>query len=125
LGAERLRAAGVAVLLGFVTVARASGGPAFEAGCDATSDVINECGLVRWDRGFLSFACARLGDVVAEYNQHAAVKLVLSDAELADALIGGAFRTEDPEAFTAGLRRIMPVRVERRGDVVWLMREAR
>lgn len=125
LGAEGLQAAGAAVLLCFVTVARASGGPAFEAGCNATSDVINECTPVRWDREFLSFACARLADVVAEYNQHAAVKLVISDAELADTLIGGAFRTENPEAFTAGLQRIVPLRVERRGDVVWLMREAR
>lgn len=41
LGAEGLQAAGAAVLLCFVTVARASGGPAFEAGCNATSDVIS------------------------------------------------------------------------------------
>jgi ferric-dicitrate binding protein FerR (iron transport regulator) len=115
---------GAAAVLGLAAVAQASAEPLFVEGCDTSAEIVTACTSIRWDRGFLRVACARLADVIAEYNRHAAVKLAVSDAELADALVGGAFRTEDPEAFAGALRQIMPVRAERRGDTMWLMPSA-
>jgi ferric-dicitrate binding protein FerR (iron transport regulator) len=118
---KKLRAVSVAVLLGVVAIAEASTEPALARGCGADSAADTENMPIRWDEGLLSFPCARLADVIAEYNRHASVKLAISDAELADALVGGALRTGDTETFAAGLQRILRLRVERRGDTVWLI----
>jgi len=96
-----------------------------EAGsCENPGTITEQHVAILWDQGLLRFTCARLADVVAEYNRHGALKLAISDPLLADTLIGGAFRMADLEAFTAGLQIILDVRVERRGDTVWLMRKA-
>jgi hypothetical protein len=122
--ATRVLATGavVGLLLGSGT-ARVSAGADFPLACRAAPEESTDgYAPMQWDAGMLSFSCARLEDVVTEYNRHSSVKVAVYGNTLADLLIGGAFKTENAESFTNGLRNVLRLRADRRGNTIRISR---
>jgi transmembrane sensor len=71
-----------------------------------------------WTGGRLSFAGARLADVIAEFNRYNTRLLLIEDPSLGDTHIGGTFPATDPEGFATALELLFPIRAraERRAD---------
>src|SRR5690349_5040088 len=101
----------------------ASAEPAFSQGCAAGPEEVADYPVpIQWNDGLLQFACARLNDVVEEYNRPSSVEMVVRDGDLGNVLVGGAFKTEDTEAFTNGLEKVFGLRTHRRGNTVRISR---
>ena len=96
---------------------------AFSQACGAGPEEVAEYRVpIQWNNGILQFACARLEDVVTEYNRHSAKKMVVRDSALGDVLVGGAFRTEDAEAFANGLEKVFGLGTHRHGNTFRISR---
>jgi transmembrane sensor len=79
-----------------------------------------------WQPRMIELTNASLTEVVAEFNQRAAipghVRLVLEDPTLATLRIGGSIYIEQPEAFVRLLEKSFGIRAERHGDTITLRR---
>jgi len=72
--------------------------------------------VMAWRRGLLIFDQNTLADAAAELNRYNSRKLVIADTATGALTIGGTFRTNDVEAFTRVVRKILGVDVQSRGD---------
>lgn len=118
---------GVAVARGRVGVRRDAGGPAFDAvlarGDSVTLDtrearrahLADPEKVADWRRGRLSYASARLIDVVSDIGRFSAVRVVASPA-VADLRLTASFRADQADAFLANLPTALPVEVTPRAD---------
>nr|WP_302053898.1 FecR domain-containing protein [Sphingomonas tagetis] len=66
-----------------------------------------------WREGRLTYANARLADVVDDLNRYYAPGVRIEDPKLADARIATTFMRDDLEAFFANLPLILPVKIGR------------
>lgn len=76
---------------------------------------------VAWQRRVTDFSDTPLAEVVARFNRHHALQLVVADPALGARRIGGLFALDDVEAFVRLLERDGIVRTERAGDTVRLL----
>jgi len=75
-----------------------------------------------WRRGYLIFHDTSIADAVAEFNRYSTRKIVIEDPAIGSIRIGGNFRSTSSEAFLRLLSDGFPVRVDDRGDEVFLTR---
>lgn len=73
-----------------------------------------------WQPRLLEFEATPLAEVVATFNRHNAVKLVLADPELASLPIVAIFRSDNLESFVNLLEKSGRVRVERAATTLTL-----
>lgn len=66
-----------------------------------------------WLTGRLSYADARLADIVADANRYRTVKIRILDAELNALLVTTSFRSNNSDEMLLGLQQTAPVVVER------------
>lgn len=71
----------------------------------------------------LDFNAAPLREIVAEFNRHNPVRIVVADPEVADIRISASFRADNVDGFVRLLQARFPVRVERRGDEIVLEKQ--
>lgn len=78
-----------------------------------------------WRHGRLTYADARLADVVADLNRYYAPGVRLADPDLADTRIAAALRPDEIESFLEGLPLIADLRVRRgeHGEVLIVAKE--
>ncbi len=81
--------------------------------------------VLAWQHRLLEFTAAPLAEIVAEFNRHNAVQLVLSDPELASVHISASFRSDNIEVFVHFLETGFSVQAERRGESEIVLRKAR
>tara|TARA_R110001606_G_scaffold99949_1_gene220156 strand:- start:15841 stop:16830 length:990 start_codon:yes stop_codon:yes gene_type:complete len=78
---------------------------------------------LQWQSGMIQFDNVTLADAVAELNRYSAIKLHVSDRQLADERLTGTFPTGKPEEFASSLALFLPLRAERSGDLITLVAE--
>tara|TARA_A100001391_G_scaffold158618_3_gene117094 strand:+ start:1405 stop:2379 length:975 start_codon:yes stop_codon:yes gene_type:complete len=71
-----------------------------------------------WREGELSFEQAPLSEVVSEFNRYNETKLLVSDNNAANILIGGSFKTSSTDSFVRLLRDAYGLNIQREGDTV-------
>ena len=81
--------------------------------------------VLAWQHRLLNFSAAPLSEVVAEFNRHNRVQLVLIDPELAAMRIDASFRSDNIDGFLRLLEMGFGARIEYRGDSEILLRKAR
>lgn len=81
--------------------------------------------VLAWQHRLLNFSAAPLSEVVAEFNRHNRVQLVLIDPELAAVRIDASFRSDNIDGFLRLLEAGFGARIEYRGDSEILLRKAR
>lgn len=81
--------------------------------------------VLAWQHRLLNFTAAPLSDIVAEFNRHNAVQLVLVDPELASVRISASFRSDNIGGFLRLLEAGFGARTEYRGESEILLRKAR
>lgn len=81
--------------------------------------------VLAWQRRMLDFTAAPLADVVAEFNRHNTVQLVVTDPELAAVRISASFRSDNIDGFVRLVEVGFGVRAERRGDTEVRLHRAR
>lgn len=75
-----------------------------------------------WQPQLLEFSSAPLAQVVAEFNRHNTVRLVIEDPALAEIPIVASFRSDNVEGFVRLLEVTAGMRAERRDGTVVLQR---
>jgi len=65
-----------------------------------------------WQPQRLEFVGMPLSEILADFNRHNSIQLVLGDADLADLRIGGTFRADNPAAFVRLLETGFDIRAE-------------
>jgi transmembrane sensor len=73
-----------------------------------------------WVGGWLRFADASLGEVVAEANRYSPRKLRLADPQLASLRLHGSFHVGDTASIAAAAEQLLPVRVQAQGNDIVL-----
>lgn len=81
--------------------------------------------VLAWQHRLLNFSAAPLSEVVAEFNRHNRIQLVLIDPELAAVRIDASFRSDNIDGFLRLLEMGFGARIEYRGDSEILLRKAR
>lgn len=76
--------------------------------------------VLAWQRRVTDFADTPLAEVIARFNRHNSLQLVITDPVLEGRRIGGMFALDDVEAFVRLLERDGILRAERRGDTLQL-----
>ncbi len=76
--------------------------------------------VLAWQRRVTDFSDTPLAEVIARFNRHNSLQLVITDPALESRRIGGMFALDDVEAFVRLLERDGIIRAERRGDTVRL-----
>ena len=104
--------AGEALLLvaGQQTVADAAGAP-------GPIVSLPPAAMAAWRDGRISFDQTPLGDAIAEFERYGRSGLVVRDPTVAALLVGGSYRPGQARRFAETLPRMLPVRLERRGEV--------
>jgi transmembrane sensor len=80
--------------------------------------------VLAWQHRMLDFTATPLSDVVAEFNRHNDVQLVVVDPELASIPISANFRSDNIEGFVRLLEVGSFARAERRGENEIRLRKA-
>lgn len=78
--------------------------------------------LLAWQGPRLVFFETPLSEVIAEFNRHNTMQLVLKDAELGTIPVGGSFRAENLDAFVRLLSSGNDIEVHRSGQRIELRR---
>jgi transmembrane sensor len=65
-----------------------------------------------WTIGLLSFQGETLSEVTDEFNRYNRKHLVVTDPQIADRRIGGAFQATDPDSFVSALQKWFDVHAE-------------
>ena len=73
-----------------------------------------------WRRGLVIFDDSRLADVAAEFNRYNRTRLVITDPALAEARVGGAFRSGNLDAFVRILAQDLGVKARRENGRILL-----
>lgn len=94
-------------------------GPQTLAVYDKMDRVSNATG---WVRGLLTFDRMSLVDAANEFNRYNERKLVIEGDELGSIKIGGAFRTDNVEAFARLMSEAYDLRVEESEDQIKIMK---
>jgi transmembrane sensor len=81
--------------------------------------------VLAWQHRLLNFSATPLSDVVAEFNRHNRVQLVLIDPELAAVRIDASFRSDNLDGFLRLLEMGFGARIEYRGESEILLRKGR
>ena len=81
--------------------------------------------VLAWQHRMIEFTAASLADVVAEFNRHNPVQLVVADPDLADVRISASFRSDNTDGFVRLLEVGFGVKSERRGANEILLRKVR
>ena len=76
--------------------------------------------VLAWQRRVTDFSDTPFAEVVARFNRHNALQLVVADPVLGARRIGGMFALDDVEAFVRLLERDGIIRAERDGDTLRL-----
>jgi transmembrane sensor len=76
--------------------------------------------VLAWQRRVTDFSDTPLAEVVARFNRHHSLQLVVDDPALGARRIGGLFALDDVEAFVRLLERDGIIRAEREGGIVYL-----
>lgn len=77
-----------------------------------------------WAQGRLIFEDVPLMNVVAQFNRYNRMQIRIADNSLAHQSLNGTFNASDPESLIAFLRNVVPLRVEREGQVITLATSA-
>lgn len=118
----------VALFEGRVRIGATNLAPGDEAIATATSiavsrksveDLTNE---IAWRNGVLAFRHATLADAAKAFNRYNAIKLVLADQEVAHQTIGGTFRTNDVQGFSAAVKSLLGLHVVNEGNQIVISR---
>lgn len=75
-----------------------------------------------WRRGYLVFRDTTLAEAVAEFNRYTTNTIVIEDEEMSAMRIGGAFRSDNVDAFLRLLREGFDIQVEAHGEQLLLKR---
>lgn len=75
-----------------------------------------------WRRGYLIFRDTTLAEAVAEFNRYTTSTIVIEDEEMSAMRIGGAFRSDNVDAFLRLLREGFDIQVEAHGEQLLLKR---
>jgi transmembrane sensor len=86
-------------------------------------DVVRE--TLSWQERKLVFAETPLREVVAQFNRRNRMQLVIGDAALAERPVGGTFAADNVEGFIRLLEGSGAIAVERRGDALAILHQAR
>ncbi|MCX6942208.1 MAG: FecR domain-containing protein [Verrucomicrobia bacterium] len=78
-----------------------------------------------WQERKLVFSETPLHDVVAQFNRHNRLQLVLGDAALAERPVGGTFAADNVEGFVRLLEGSGTIAVERRDEMTVVLRAVR
>jgi transmembrane sensor len=81
--------------------------------------------VLSWQHRLLNFSATPLSEVVAEFNRHNRVQLVLIDPELAAVRIDASFRSDNIDGFLRLLEMGFGARIEYRGESEILLRKGR
>ncbi|MBC7366573.1 MAG: FecR domain-containing protein [Undibacterium sp.] len=81
--------------------------------------------VLAWQRRILDFDKAPLAEIVAEFNRHNEVQMLLVDQELAQVLISASFRSNNVDGFVRLIESGFGVQAERAGDKKILLRKGR
>ena len=73
--------------------------------------------MAAWRDGRISFDQTRLGDAIAEFERYGRTGLAVSDPAVAALLVGGSYSPGQARRFAETLPRMLPVRLERRGEL--------
>lgn len=81
---------------------------------------VNAEAEISWRTGVFDFRDVPLSEAVARFNQGGDVRIIISDARLAELRVSGVFRANDPVGFADALAPAYPLRVKRlaSGDVL-------
>lgn len=85
----------------------------------SVEDLTNE---IAWRNGVLAFRHATLGDAAKAFNRYNAKKLILVDQEIARETVGGTFRTNDVEGFTAVVKALLGLHAVNEGNQIVISR---
>lgn len=83
-----------------------------------TVATVDSAALTSWSDGFHVFSATRLSDAIAEVNRYSKVQLKLADPELSGLRLSGSFKLGKGEVIADALPYVIPVKVERRADMV-------
>jgi transmembrane sensor len=75
-----------------------------------------------WRRGVLIFDNTTLADVATQFNRYNHTKLVLANEAVANVTVGGTFATNDVTAFARVAKGVLGLRVEYKGDEIFVSR---
>lgn len=85
------------------------------------SRVADTYAITAWQRGKLVFQNQALGEVIDELNRYQRGFLMISDASIADRLVNGVFRTDDPMAVVGALQTSLQLNSTRISDYLILL----
>jgi len=75
-----------------------------------------------WQRGVVVFRGTPLADAVRQLNRYNQIQLKIGDAQAAALRIGGEYQTNSVTDFLQIAQLVLKLRVEKRGDEIWLTR---
>jgi len=118
----------VALLEGRVRLGSTNLAPGDEAIATANSMIVSRRSVeeltneIAWRNGVLVFRHATLADAVKAFNRYSDRKLVVPDPVIGRRTVGGTFRTNDVEGFTAVVQDLLGLRVANDGNQIVIER---
>ncbi len=79
-------------------------------------------GEALWVSGMLTLEETPLAAAVAAINRYNRIQIELADATMADLVVSGAFRADDPEAFAEQAAKMFDLKVHQRSGTILLSR---
>lgn len=77
-----------------------------------------------WQGGLIRLGGSTLAELAAQFEQRTGRRIVLADPELASLQVGGQFRADDIEGFTALLASTYDIELQRQGDTFVLRKKS-
>lgn len=114
----------VALLEGRVRLGSTNLAPGDEAIATANSVIVSRRSVeeltneIAWRNGVLVFRHATLADAVKAFNRYSDRKMVVPDPAIGRRTVGGTFRTNDVEGFTAVVQDLLGLRVANEGNQI-------
>jgi transmembrane sensor len=78
--------------------------------------------VAAWQQGRLSFTATPLAEALAEFERYGDTGLVIRDPAVAAMPIGGSYNVREFQRFAEALPQVLPVRLERRGSAIEVVR---
>ncbi len=94
----------------------------FAGGAEAVVDRPSVDAVTAWRRGEVVFSNATLKDAAAEINRYGPVKVVVTDAQVANLHVSGIFETNDPAEFAVVMAKMNNLHAQRVGQQIELSR---
>lgn len=85
----------------------------------SVEDLTNE---IAWRNGVLAFRHTTLADAAKAFNRYNVKKLILANQEIAHQTVGGTFRTNDVDGFTAVVKALLGLHVTNEGNQIVISR---